>query len=73
MAGFCVENVLGQLTASETAVQGSVSGDVIGADQAASRAWADIADMSMVFSYSSFPYLNFFIFVLGRDEMPVCL
>jgi hypothetical protein len=65
VAGFCVETVLGQLTAGETAAQGSVSGDVIGAHQAVSRERGNIADLGIFFSHPFFRFLNFLIFVLG--------
>ncbi len=67
MAGFCVENVLGQLTACMTAAQeGSVNGSGIGADQVAALERDNIADLGMFFSHPSFQFLNFLIFVSGE-------
>jgi len=54
VAGFCVENVLGQLTACKTAAQRSLSGSGIGSHQAASRERGNIADLGMFFSHPSF-------------------
>ena len=45
VAGFCVENILGQLIAGETAAQGCVSGSGIGA----AREHGNVADTGMIF------------------------